>query len=116
MDISVKCFLLLYYFICGCTFIFPMKILIKDPTGSLTSDKKLRGPSCCLDFYPEADVKANLAKLKGFPDLPLTDREFAILAVAVTELQAHNYKPFAEKYIVQVVLQIHFIWKSFFIL
>ncbi len=91
-----------------------MNMLIKDSTGSLLkSDEKLRGPSCFLDFFPEADVKANLAKLKGFPALPLTDREFAILAVAVTELQAHNYKPFAEQYIVQVVLRIHFIWKRF---
>jgi len=56
-------------------------------------------------FHPEADVKANLEKLKALiPALPLTDREFAILAVAVTELQVHNYKPFAEQYIVQVVL------------
>lgn len=50
-------------------------------------------------------MKANLEKLKALiPALPLTDREFAILAVAVTELQVHNYKPFAEQYIAQVVL------------
>lgn len=52
-------------------------------------------PSC------EADVMANMDKLK-VKDLPLTDRELAILSVAVTELQAAGYFPFEEMFMIQV--------------
>lgn len=56
---------------------------------------------CCFKFGAEADVKANLQKLR-FKRMSLTERELHILAVAVTEMQAAGYWPFTDKFIVQV--------------
>lgn len=44
---------------------------------------------------------ANMDKLRA-KDLPLTDRELAILSVSVTELQSAGYWPFEEMFCIQV--------------
>ena len=46
----------------------------------------------------------NMRKLREFPYLHLTDRELAILTVAVTELEANGYRPYEDTFVVQVVL------------
>ena len=52
----------------------------------------------------KADVDANLRKLKEYDSLhqQLTEREFAILAVSVTELQQNKHDPFEDTFVVQV--------------
>lgn len=49
----------------------------------------------------KADVMANLDKLRCY-GIPLTDREYAILAVCVTEMQVAGYRPFEDHYCIQV--------------
>lgn len=49
----------------------------------------------------QADVESNRDRLRGFR-MPLTERELAILSVAVTELLNHDYRPFDDQIIIQV--------------
>ena len=54
-----------------------------------------------LSQRAKAKVKKNMDILRKF-NMPLTDREYAILAVSVTELEAAGYTPYESKYPIQV--------------
>lgn len=50
----------------------------------------------------EADVEENRGILRAMPGLTITERELAILAVAVTEMQRDGHRPFTDKFPIQV--------------
>lgn len=50
----------------------------------------------------EADVGENRGILRAMPGLTITERELAILAVAVTEMQRDGHRPFTDKFPIQV--------------
>ena len=57
----------------------------------------------------QAKVHSNMRQIKMLTQnlLQLTDREMALLCVAVTEMQAAGYDPFKERFMIQVAPRLH---------
>lgn len=59
----------------------------------------------CNSLEPEADVENNKEKIRRM-NLEITERELAILSVAVTEMQRAGWTPFVATFFIQVALGI----------
>ena len=54
----------------------------------------------------QAKIEQNMQRLKALTEgLKLTEREFALLSVAVTEMCAAGLDPYSEQFVIQVALR-----------